>query len=102
MRYAALLLAMTMLSATAMAAELKLDGEYGCDDPATQRTRAALMQNIVSDNPHYVAQRDEMREGLLNISTYMCKPLTGQFKVLKRADGYTQVETVHGPLWVTN
>ncbi|MBB1614531.1 hypothetical protein A9978_19015 [Pseudomonas sp. UMC65] len=60
------------------------------------------MQNIMSDNPHYVAQREEMRESLVNISTYMCKPLNGTFKMLKRSGGYTQVQSETGPVWVTD
>ncbi len=59
------------------------------------------MQNIVSDNPHYVAQRAEMRESLVNLSTFMCKPLTGKFRVLKRDGLYTQVKTDKGSMWVT-
>jgi len=84
-----------------MAAELQLSGEYGCEDQVTQRSRLVLMQNIVSDNPHYVAQRAEMRESLINLSTYMCKPLNGSFKVIKRESPYIQVKTDNGPMWVT-
>lgn len=79
-----------------------LNGEYGCDDPTTQRSRAVLLQNIMSDNPHYVAQRAEMRESLINISQSMCQPLNGKFKVLKKKDGYTQVKTESGSLWITD
>lgn len=101
MKKALVLVVMTVLAAGAMAAELKLDGEYGCEDQGTQQSRQVLMQNIVSDNPHYVAQRAEMRESLVNLSTYMCKPLSGKFKVLKRDGAYTQVKTDSGPMWVT-
>lgn len=101
MKMAMALALMSALSATAMAAEVKLDGEYGCEDQGTQQSRQVLMQNIVSDNPHYVAQRAEMRESLLNLSTYMCKPLTGEFHVLKRDGAYTQIKTETGPMWVT-
>jgi len=92
---------MAALSGAASAADMQLNGEYGCEDQATQRSRQVLMQNIVSDNPHYAAQRAEMRESLVNLSTYMCKPLNGTFKVIKRADGYIQVKTETGPMWVT-
>lgn len=92
---------MAALSGAAMAADLHLNGEYGCEDQATQRSRQVLMQNILSDNPHYVAQREEMRTSLVNLSTYMCKPLNGTFKVVRRADGYIQVKTDAGPMWVT-
>lgn len=88
-------------SAAALAADLTLDGEYGCEDQGTQQSRLVLMQNLMSDLPHYVAQRAEMRESLVNLSTYMCKPLTGQFRVLKREGLYTQVKTDAGPMWVT-
>ncbi|RVD77000.1 hypothetical protein [Pseudomonas koreensis] len=88
-------------SGAAQATTLKLDGEYGCEDQGTQQSRQVLMQNIMSDNPHYVAQRAEMRESLANLSTYMCKPLTGEFKVMKRQGSYTQVKTGAGPMWVT-
>ncbi|MDQ0124706.1 hypothetical protein J2W17_003660 [Pseudomonas lini] len=101
MKKALMLVVMAALSPTAMAAELKLDGEYGCEDQGTQQSRLVLMQNIMSSNPHYVAQRAEMRESLVNLSTYMCKPLTGQYRVLKREGMYTQVKTEHGPMWVT-
>lgn len=101
MKKALMLVVMAALSPTVMAAELKLDGEYGCEDQGTQQSRLVLMQNIMSSNPHYVAQRDEMRESLVNLSTYMCKPLTGQYRVLKREGMYTQVKTEHGPMWVT-
>lgn len=84
-----------------MAADLRLSGEYGCEDLSTQRSRLVLVQNIMSDNPHYLAQREEMKESLINLSTYMCRPLNGTFKVLKRTDGYAQVKTEHGPLWVS-
>lgn len=89
------------ISGAAQAANLKLYGEYGCEDQGTQQSRQVLMQNIVSNNPHYVAQRAEMRESLVNLSTYMCKPLTGEFKVIKRQGVYTQVKTDAGPMWVT-
>ncbi|WP_183000891.1 hypothetical protein [Pseudomonas sp. UMC65] len=102
MRKTVVALAIAALSSTAAAAELKLNGEYGCEDQATQRSRLVLMQNIMSDNPHYVAQREEMRESLVNISTYMCKPLNGTFKMLKRSGGYTQVQSETGPVWVTD
>lgn len=92
---------MAAASATTLAADLKLDGEYGCEDQGTQQSRLVLMQNILSDNPHYMAQRAEMRESLVNLSTYMCKPLTGQYRVMKRQGMYTQVKTEHGPMWVT-
>lgn len=92
---------MAALSGAVVAADLQLNGEYGCEDQVTQRSRLVLMQNIVSDNPHYVAQRAVMRESLVNLSTYMCKPLSGTFKVIKRADGYIQVKTDTGPMWVT-
>lgn len=95
-------IALMASSSIAFAAEVSLNGEYGCDDPSTQRTRATLMQNIASDNPHYVAQRKEMTESLLNISSYMCKPLNGKFKVLARKDGYTKVATPNGPLWIVD
>jgi hypothetical protein len=101
MKKALMLVVMSLLSAAAMAAELKLDGEYGCEDQGTQQSRQVLMQNIMSDIPHYVAQRAEMRESLINLSTYMCKPLSGQFKVLKREGAYTQIKTESGPIWVT-
>jgi hypothetical protein len=101
MNKALLFLAVNMLSSAAIAADLKLDGEYGCEDQGTQQSRQVLMQNIMSDNPHYVAQRAEMRESLVNLSTYMCKPLSGQFKVLKRDGVYTQIKTDTGPMWVT-
>lgn len=101
MRKTAAFLALAALSTAAVAAELQLNGEYGCEDQSTHRSRLVLMQNIMSDNPHYVAQRAEMRESLINLSTYMCKPLNGSFKVIKRADGYAQVKTENGPLWVT-
>lgn len=100
MKYTIIVLALTV-SGAAQAATLKLDGEYGCEDQGAQQSRQVLMQNIVSNNPHYVAQRAEMRESLLNLSTYMCKPLTGEFKVLKRQGQYTQVKTGAGPMWVT-
>lgn len=100
MKYTFIAVAMA-LSGAAQAANLKLDGEYGCEDQGTQQSRQVLMQNIVSDNPHYVAQRAEMRESLVNLSTYMCKPLTGDFKVIKRQGVYTQVKTDAGPMWVT-
>lgn len=93
---------MMATSSLTFAAELTLNGEYGCDDPATQQTRATLMRNIASDNPHYVAQRKEMTESLLNISTYMCKPLSGKFKVLAKKDGYTKVAAPDGPLWISD
>lgn len=89
------------LSGAATAADMQLNGEYGCEDQTTQRSRQVLMQNIMSDNPHYVAQRAEMQESLVNLSTYMCKPLNGTFKVVKRADGYIQVKTENGPMWIT-
>lgn len=92
---------MAALSGAAVAADLQLNGEYGCEDQSTQRSRQVLMQNILSDNPHYVTQREEMRTSLINLSTYMCKPLNGTFKVVKRADGYIQVKTESGPMWVT-
>ncbi|WEX18973.1 hypothetical protein P2T68_17180 [Pseudomonas sp. G11] len=92
---------MAALSGAAVSADLQLNGEYGCEDQSTQRSRQVLMQNIMSDNPHYVAQREEMQESLVNLSTYMCKPLNGTFKVVKRADGYIQVKTDTGPMWVT-
>ncbi|MBC8786516.1 hypothetical protein [Pseudomonas fluorescens] len=101
MRKTAVFLALAALSTAVTAAELQLNGEYGCEDQSTQRSRQVLMQNIMSDNPHYVAQRPEMRESLVNLSTYMCKPLNGAFKVIKRADGYAQVKTESGPLWIT-
>lgn len=101
MKKALLLVAVATLSTTAQSADLTLDGEYGCEDQGTQQSRQVLMQNIMSDNPHYVAQRAEMRESLVNLSTYMCKPLTGQFRVLKRDGVYTQVKTGTGPMWVT-
>lgn len=101
MKKAFVLLMMSALSSTAMAATLKLDGEYGCEDQGTQQSRLVLMQNIMSDLPHYVAQRAEMRESLVNLSTYMCKPLTGQYRVMKRDGMYTQVKTDNGPMWVT-
>ncbi|WP_155953688.1 hypothetical protein [Pseudomonas sp. URMO17WK12:I12] len=88
-------------SSSVVADDLKLDGEYGCEDQGTQQSRQVLMQNIVSDNPHYVAQRAEMRESLVNLSTFMCKPLTGKFRVLKRDGLYTQVKTDKGSMWVT-
>ncbi|MGY1448694.1 hypothetical protein ACW582_16050 [Pseudomonas chlororaphis] len=100
MRYTFFALALA-LSGTAQAASLKLNGEYGCEDQGTQQSRQVLMQNIMSDNPHYVAQRAEMRESLVNLSTYMCKPLTGEFKVMKRQGPYIQVKTNAGPMWVT-
>ncbi|VVQ19900.1 hypothetical protein [Pseudomonas fluorescens] len=100
MRYALIAMAFALSGAT-QAANLKLNGEYGCEDQGTQQSRHVLMQNIVSDNPHYVAQRAEMRESLVNLSTYMCKPLTGEFKVMKRQGVYTQVKTGAGPMWVT-
>lgn len=100
MKYIFIALALA-LSGAAQAANLRLDGEYGCEDQGTQQSRQVLMQNIVSDNPHYVAQRAEMRESLVNLSTYMCKPLTGEFKVIKRQGVYTQVMTGAGPMWVT-
>jgi hypothetical protein len=100
MRYTFIALALA-ISGAAQAASLKLDGEYGCEDQGTQQSRLVLMQNIVSDNPHYVAQRAEMRESLINLSTYMCKPLTGEFKVMKRQGVYTQVKTEAGPMWIT-
>jgi hypothetical protein len=59
------------------------------------------MQNIVSDEPHYVAQRQEMKESLLNLSTYMCKPLNGVFPVVGRADGLIEVQGTKGNFWVT-
>lgn len=101
MKRTLIFLAAAALSSAAMAADLKLDGEYGCEDQGTQQSRQVLMQNILSDNPHYVAQRAEMRESLVNLSTYMCKPLAGQYKVLKREGVYTQVKTENGPMWVT-
>lgn len=101
MRKTLIVMALAVLSTSAMAAELTLNGEYGCEDQATQRSRQVLMQNIVSDNPHYVAQRAEMRESLVNLSTYMCKPLTGQFKVLQRDGVYALVQAKPVPLWVT-
>jgi hypothetical protein len=100
MRYAFIALTLA-LSGAVQAANLKLDGEYGCEDQGTQQSRQVLMQNIVSDNPHYVAQRAEMHESLVNLSTYMCKPLTGEFKVIKRQGAYTQVKTGTGLMWVT-
>lgn len=101
MRKAAAFIALAALSGAVMAAELQLNGEYGCEDQVTQRSRLVLMQNIMSDNPHYVAQRAEMRESLVNLSTYMCKPLSGSFKVIKRESHYIQVKTDNGPMWVT-
>lgn len=101
MKKALMLVALSALSAAATAADLTLDGEYGCEDQGTQQSRQVLMQNIMSDLPHYVAQRAEMRESLVNLSTYMCKPLTGQYRVLKREGLYTQVKTENGPMWVT-
>jgi hypothetical protein len=101
MKTALLLMAMAAFSTAASEAELKLDGEYGCEDQGTQQSRQVLMQNIMSELPHYVAQRAEMRESLVNLSTYMCKPLTGQFPVLKREGLYMQVKTANGPMWVT-
>lgn len=101
MKHMVVLLAAWVMSSAALAAELKLEGEYGCEDQGTQQSRQVLMQNIVSDNPHYVAQRAEMRESLVNLSTYMCKSLTGQYRALKREGVYTQVKTESGPMWVT-
>lgn len=101
MKKAVMLVVMSALSTTAAAADLKLDGEYGCEDQGTQQSRLVLMQNIMSDLPHYVAQRDEMRESLVSLSTYMCKPLTGQYRVMKREGIYTQVKTEYGPMWIT-
>lgn len=100
MRYAFIALALTFCGA-AHAETLMLDGQYGCDDQATQQSRQVLMQNIMSDNPHYAAQREEMRESLVNLSTYMCKPLAGQFKVIKRDGAYAQIQTDKGPMWIT-
>jgi hypothetical protein len=101
MRKALIVMALTAVSTAAMARDLTLNGEYGCEDQATQRSRLVLMQNIVSDLPHYVAQRAEMQESLVNLSTYMCRPLTGAFKVLRRDGAYTQVQAQPVALWVT-
>jgi hypothetical protein len=96
-----LVIGFSVCTVYAHAAQLKLDGEYGCADPATQKSRAVLMQNIVSSEPHYVAQRQEMKESLLNLSTYMCKPLNGTFTVLSRAEGLVEVQTSDGAPWVS-
>lgn len=90
------------LSPAAFGANVTLQGEYGCDDPATQQARATLMRNIASDNPHYVAQREEMTESLLNISKYQCRPLNGTFKVISRKSGYTQVAVPGGAQWIAD
>lgn len=94
-----IVLALAATSATA--AQVTLNGEYGCADMATQKSRTTLMRNIVSDEPHYVAQRPEMRESLLNLSTYMCQPLNGVFPVVGRSDGMIQVKGSEGSFWVT-
>ncbi|UZJ58552.1 hypothetical protein OKW98_18415 [Pseudomonas sp. KU26590] len=101
MRRIFLSVALSLTAAAAMGAQLELSGEYGCADLATQKSRTTLMRNIVSEEPHYVAQRQEMRESLLNLSTYMCQPLSGVFPVVGRSDGLIQVKGSDGSFWVT-
>jgi hypothetical protein len=93
-------IALSLTAIPAMAAQVTLIGEYGCADLATQKSRSALMRNIVSDEPHYLAQRQEMKESLLNLSTYMCQPLNGVFPVVGRSDGLIQVKGAEGRFWV--
>lgn len=101
MRGILLSIALSLTATGAMSAQLELGGEYGCADLATQKSRTVLMRNIASDEPHYVAQRQEMRESLLNLSSYMCQPLNGEYHVVGRSDGLIQVKGADGSFWVT-
>lgn len=102
MKKVALLIAAAAFATSALAKDIKLTGEYGCDSPETQQSRVVLLQNIMSNEPHYVAQRKEMTDSLLNISKYMCRPLNGSFKITKTQGPYSQVQTPDGLLWVMN